>query len=337
MIKFIIKRILIMIPVFIGVLVIVFTLNEFMPGDPVVNQLPNQYTQEQYDEVEHALGLDRPFLTRLVDYIWGVFTRFDLGTSYTSNQSVLSMMGNRIWVSIEIGLMGTILVVILGVPIGIFSALKQNTLADYTITTVSIILASLPGFWLALMSIILFSLKLKLLPASRLDSWDAYILPVLSNSLMSLASVTRMTRSSMLEVVRQDYITTARSKGLKEREIVVRHALKNSLIPVVTMVGGQLSFIIGGSVIVENIFSIPGMGALMVTAINQRDYPLILGITVVISIFVSVMNLLVDLLYSAIDPRIKAQFASGKLFRPRKSRAEKLLTPANAVSESEEG
>lgn len=131
MIKFIIKRILIMIPVFIGVLVIVFTLNEFMPGDPVVNQLPNQCTQEQYDEVEHALGLDRPFLTRLVDYIWGVFTRFDLGTSYTSNQSVLSMMGNRIWVPIEIGLMGTILVVILGVPIGIFSALKQNTLADY--------------------------------------------------------------------------------------------------------------------------------------------------------------------------------------------------------------
>lgn len=314
MVRFIIKRILIMIPVFIGVLIIVFTLNFFMPGDPVVDHLPDNYTQEMYDEVEHQMGLDRPYVVQLADYIWGVFTKFDLGTSYSSNQPVRTMIGQRVWVSVKIGLLGTLLVVIIGIPVGVFSALKQNSIADYSITTFSIILASMPGFWLALVSIILFSLKLRLLPASGLSSWKHYILPVVCNSLMTLASITRMTRSSMLEVIRQDYVRTARSKGLKEGEITVRHTLKNALIPVVTTVGGQMGMVIGGSVIIETIFSIPGMGSLMVTAINQRDYPLILGITVIISIFTCVMNLIVDLVYSFIDPRIKSQFAGKPLF-----------------------
>lgn len=314
MVRFIIKRILIMIPVFIGVLVIVFTLNFFMPGDPVVDHLPDNYTQEMYDEVEHQMGLDRPYVVQLADYIWGVFTKFDLGTSYSSNQPVRTMIGQRVWVSVKIGLLGTLLVVIIGIPVGVLSALKQNSVVDYSITTFSIILASMPGFWLALVSIILFSLKLRLLPASGLASWKHYILPVVCNSLMTLASITRMTRSSMLEVIRQDYVRTARSKGLKEGEITVRHTLKNALIPVVTTVGGQMGMVIGGSVIIETIFSIPGMGSLMVTAINQRDYPLILGITVIISIFTCVMNLIVDLVYSFIDPRIKSQFAGKPLF-----------------------
>lgn len=314
MVRFIIKRILIMIPVFIGVLIIVFTLNFFMPGDPVVDHLPDNYTQEMYDEVEHQMGLDRPYVVQLADYIWGVFTRFDLGTSYSSNQPVRTMIGQRVWVSVKIGLLGTLLVVIIGIPVGVLSALKQNSIADYSITTFSIVLASMPGFWLALVSIILFSLKLRLLPASGLASWKHYILPVVCNSLMTLASITRMTRSSMLEVIRQDYVRTARSKGLKEGEITVRHTLKNALIPVVTTVGGQMGMVIGGSVIIETIFSIPGMGSLMVTAINQRDYPLILGITVIISIFTCVMNLIVDLVYSFIDPRIKSQFAGKPLF-----------------------
>ena len=314
MIRFIIKRILIMIPVFIGVLVIVFTLNFFMPGDPVVDQLPDNYTQEMYDEQAHVMGLDRPYIVQLVDYIWGVFTRFDLGKSYKYNMPVLNMIGRRVWVSVEIGLLGTILVVIIGIPLGVLSALRQNTITDYSITTLSIILASMPGFWLALVAILLFCLKLRLLPASGLESWKHYILPVICNSLMMLASITRMTRSSMLEVIRQDYVRTARSKGLTEREITVHHTLKNALIPVVTTVGGMLGMIIGGSVIIETIFSIPGMGSLLVTAINERDYPLILGITVIISIFTCVMNLIVDLVYSFIDPRIKSQFAGKSLF-----------------------
>ena len=320
MLKFIIKRILWMIPIFIGVLIIVFCLSYFMPGDPVVDKLPSNYTQEQYDEVAHQMGLDRPFLVQLGDYIWGVISRFDLGNSYSSNQTVMQMMASRIPVSLEIGLLGIILVIIFGIPIGIVSALKQNTALDYTITTLSIILASSPGFWLALMCIILFCLNLKWLPASGLATWQAWILPVCTTALMTLASIVRMTRSSMLEVIRQDYIRTARAKGIKERKVIFKHALKNSLIPVVTMIGGMMGIIVGGSVITETIFNVPGMGMLMVTAINKRDYPLILGITVVISIFVMVINLLVDIVYSIIDPRIKSQFASGKMFLRKKDR-----------------
>ncbi|MCF0229284.1 MAG: ABC transporter permease [Parasporobacterium sp.] len=312
MIKFIIKRILWMIPIFLGVLVIVFCLSYFMPGDPVQDKLGSSYTQEDYDALAHEMGLDRPFLVQMGDYIWGVVTRFDLGNAYSSNQTVLQMISARVPVSLAIGLLGTLLVIVLGIPIGVFSALKQNTVADYTITTFSIILASLPGFWLALMCIIVFCLNLRWLPASGLGSFKAWILPVVTNSLMSLASVTRMTRSSMLEVIRQDYIWTAKAKGLPSGKVIFKHALKNSLIPVITMVGGQLGIIVGGSVITETIFNIPGMGMLMVTAINKRDYPLILGITVIISIFVMVMNLLVDIVYSLIDPRIKSQFKSGK-------------------------
>jgi len=308
------------IPVLLGVLIIVFTLNFFMPGDPVLNQLEKNYTQEQYDKVAHEMGLDRPYIVQLGSYLWGVVSRFDLGTSYSTKQPVVNMIKSRVLVSIKIGLLSTLVTVIIAIPFGIVSSLKQNTLIDYSITTVAVVLASMPGFWLAILLVLVFSLYLKWLPATGLTSWKHYILPVVSNGAMSFAAVTRMTRSSMLEVTRQDYIRTARSKGLTEREIVIGHALKNALIPVVTIVGGMMSFIIGGTVITETIFSIPGMGLLLVTAISQRDYPLILGITVIISIFVCAVNLIVDLAYSFIDPRIKAQFAEETLFgiRPRK-------------------
>jgi peptide/nickel transport system permease protein len=317
MLKFVIRRVLLMIPVLLGVLIIVFTLSCFMPGDPVLNYLGDEYTQEQYDAVEHDLGLDRSYIVRLADYIWGVASRFDLGTSYSTKQPVMNSISSRVWVTLRLGLLSTALVIVVGIPAGVFSALRSNSVMDYTITTISIFLASVPGFWLALQLIILFALHLKLLPASGLRSISAYILPVTCNALMSVASITRMTRSSMLEVIRQDYIRTARAKGMTEGRLVRKHAIKNALIPVVTMLGSQMSMLIGGSVIIESIFSIPGMGTLLITGINQRDYPMILGITVIICIFVSIMNLLVDLVYSAIDPRVKAQFSEGKLFRKK--------------------
>jgi peptide/nickel transport system permease protein len=199
--------------------------------------------------------------------------------------------------------------VLLGIPFGIISAVRQKTALDYIVSILAVVLASIPGFWLALMGIITFSIKLKILPASGLSTPLHYVMPVASNGMMSLAGTTRMTRSSLLEVIRQDYIRTARAKGLKERVVIQKHALKNALIPVITMIGGQTSMVIGGSVITESIFNIPGMGSLMVTSINNRDYPTIMGITLVIAVFVSCINLLVDLAYAAIDPRIKAQFS----------------------------
>ena len=317
MLKYILKRLLLMIPVLLGVLIIVFSLSYLMPGDPVLNQMPDNYTQEQYDEVEHELGLDRPFLVQMVDYIVGVVTRFDLGTSYMTNRAVTASIAERVLVTIRLGLLSVGVTVLIGIPFGIISAVKQKSALDYTVSILAVVLASMPGFVVALMGIIFFSIRLGVLPASGLSTPLHYVLPVISNGLMSLAGTTRMTRSSLLEVIRQDYILTARAKGLKESVIIQKHALKNALIPVITMIGGQVSMVIGGSVITESIFNIPGMGSLMVTAINNRDYPTIMGVTLVIAIFVCCMNLLVDLAYAAIDPRIKAQFSGGSKRRKK--------------------
>lgn len=306
-----------MILVLIGVMIIVFTLSYMMPGDPVLNQMPDNYTQEQYDEVQHELGLDQPYVVRLGQYIWGVVTRFDLGTSYMTNRAVTASIAERIWITVRLGILGVLLSVILGIPFGVISAVKQKSAVDYTITILAVFLASIPGFWLALEGIVIFSIKLGVLPASGLSTPLHYVLPVLASGMQSLAGITRMTRSSMLEVIRQDYIRTARAKGLREMAIVRKHALKNALIPVITMIGGQVSMIIGGNVIIETIFNIPGLGSLMVTGINNRDYPMIMGITLVIAIFVCCMNLLVDLTYAAIDPRIKAKFSGGNKRRKK--------------------
>ncbi len=322
MLKYIIKRLLWMIPVVLGVLVIVFTISYFMPGDPVVTVLGTDYTQEQYEQTEHELGLDQPYLVQLANYIWGVVTEFDLGTSYATNNAVTFMIKTRIWTTVKIGLMSCCLTIILGIPLGILAAIKQNTVVDYSLSTFAIVLASLPGFWLALMGILLFSLKLRWLPASGLDSLKSYILPILCNGLAPLASTVRMTRSSMLEVIRQEYIKTARAKGQRESKVIIRHALGNALIPVITVVGGQFNIVIGGSMITESIFSVPGMGTLLVSAISNRDYPLILGVTLLISVFTSILNLLVDIAYAIADPRVRAGFSGGARKRKKKMKAE---------------
>ena len=208
MIKYILKRLLQMIPVLIGVMIIVFSLSYLMPGDPVLNQMPDNYTQEQYDEVQHEMGLDQPFLVQLGQYIWGVVTRFDLGTSYMTNRAVTTSIAERVWVTIRLGVLSVGVTVLLGIPFGIISAIKQKTALDYTVSILAVVLASIPGFWLALEGIVVFSIKLGVLPASGLSTPAHYVLPVLASGMMSLAGTTRMTRSSLLEVIRQDYIRT---------------------------------------------------------------------------------------------------------------------------------
>lgn len=322
MLKYTIRRILLMIPVLVGVIVIIYTISHFMPGDPAKIILGDNYTQEEYDKTAERLGLDKPFIVQLVNYFKDLITKGEMGTSYYTGRSVMEEVSERAPISISIGLMSCVLVIIVALPIGIISAVKQNTIFDYTTSTLSIILAALPGFWLGLELILLFSLKLRLLPASGLDTWQSYILPVLCNSTVSIAMVVRMTRSSMLEVIRADYIRTARAKGLKERVVIIRHALKNAMIPIVTIIGAQFSMVIGGSVIIENIFSIPGMGARLVTAINNRDYTMVVGISIVISAFTMLMVLITDLCYALVDPRIKAEFESMYKKRDRKKAPE---------------
>lgn len=323
MIKYIIKRVLWMIPVMLGVLFIVFTINYLTPGDPVVALLGSNYTQEQYDAKEAELGLDEPYLVQFVNYIKGIVTKFDLGTSYKTKRPVATELADRFPTTLKLGILGVLITVIIGVPFGIISATRQYSVLDYGVTTVSLFFASMPNFWLALMLILIFSLNLGWLPATGLSTWKHWILPAAALGLSPIASVTRITRSSMLEVIRQDYIRTARAKGLGEGVIIRRHALKNALIPVITVVGMQLGMIMGGSVVIEAIFAIPGIGSLLQDAINNRNYPVIQGSVLMLSLCICVMNLLVDLIYAAVDPRIRAQYTSSKKRRKAPAREAK--------------
>ncbi len=323
MVKYIVKRLLWMIPVLLGVVFIVFTINHFTPGDPVQALLGSNYTQEQYDAKEAELGLDQPFFVQFYRYVKGIVTHFDLGTSYQSKRAVRDELLSRFPTTLKLGLIGVLITAILGIPIGVVSATHQYSAMDYAVTVLSLFFASMPNFWMALMMMILFSLKLKWFPASGLADWKGWVLPALALGLSPIASVTRQTRSSMLEVIHQDYIRTAKAKGLSDRAVLYRHALKNALIPVVTVIGMQISLIVAGSVIIENIFTIPGIGSLLMSAINSRDYPVVQGTVLLLSLCISVMNLAVDLIYGFIDPRIMAMYSGGKKKKSRDRTAAK--------------
>lgn len=322
MLKFIVKRILWIIPTILGVLLIIFAINELMPGDPAINALGANYTEELYQQKREEMGLNEPFIVRYVDYVVGFATKLDLGQSYSTLRQVKDMIGERLGVTLLLGIYGSLITIVFGVVIGIISAVKQYSVLDYVTTVLATFFASMPNFWLALMGIIVFSQNLKILPAAGLTTWKHWILPVICIGIGPIALVVRMTRTSMLDVIRQDYIRTARAKGVKEHSVIYKHALRNALIPVITVVGMQLTAIFGGSIIVETIFSIPGMGMLLLTAINSQDYPVIQGCVLVLSLAVCVINLLVDLAYAFADPRIKAQYTAGKKKREKKQAAQ---------------
>lgn len=322
MIRYIIKRLLWMIPVVLGVIFVVYFISWMAPGDPVLTMLGDSYTPERYAALQAELGLDKPFILQYLNYIKNVFLHFDFGISYHYQLPVAKEIIERAPFSIKIGLLGILVCVAIGIPTGVISAKKQNSAADYVVTFITMFLAGMPSFWLALMLMLLFSVKLGWLPATGYTTWKHWILPVVSLAFASMASTVRMTRSSMLEVVRQDYVRTARAKGLSEGEITRRHQLKNALIPVVTVVGMQLGSIVAGSVIVETIFNMPGVGSYMMAAIQNRDFPAINGCVVVISVCVGLVNILVDVIYAYLDPRIKAQYEGKKRKAPVKKEAE---------------
>lgn len=310
MFRFILKRLLIIIPTLLGVMLVIFTINFFIPGDPAILALGSNYTEEAYEAKRAEMGLDKSFIVRYVDYVVDVVTKLDLGTSYDTSRPVRdAIFDSRLGVTLKVGLLSCIVTVVLGVGIGILSAVKKYTALDYTTTTLAVFFSAAPAFWIALMSMLVFSLKLGWLPAS----WDngslkGLILPVLCMALSPISLVVRMTRTSMLDVINQDYIRTARAKGVKERVVIFSHALRNAMIPVLTVIGAQLTMVIGGSFIIESVFSIPGIGMLLLSAINTRDFPMIQGTVLVLSFFVCVVNLLVDVAYAYADPRIKAQY-----------------------------
>lgn len=310
--KYILKRLLWLIPVMIGVITIVFAITVFMPGDPAASLLDKNATAEQIAEVHHRLGLDKPVLVRWANYVKDVFTKFDFGTSYTTMQPVRNEVMAKLPYTLILAVSSTFFAFILGVPLGILGALKQYTFTDAAILFLSVLFVSMPNFWLAMMLITKFAVQMNVLPAFGVSTLSGWVLPIAVCTIGSMAGNIRITRSSMLEVMRQDYIRTARAKGQKEGTIVMRHMLRNAMIPVATSVGAGLGNALGGNMTIEVVFALPGIGNYVVSAINGKNYPGMLGGILVTALMFTLVNLLVDIAYVIIDPRLKSQVLGKK-------------------------
>ncbi len=312
MIRYIGKRLLMMIPVLLGVIIVVFTIMYFTPGDPARLILGDGATPEAVHELREELGLNDSYIEQLGRYLFNLIFRFDLGDSYVSGKPVIDEILARFPTTITLGLLSVAISVVVGVSMGIISATKPYSIFDNIATTIALTGVSMPTFWAGLMAVILFSVHLGWLPASGSYGPEYWILPSFTLGLSSSASIMRMTRSSMMEVVRQDYIRTARAKGQNENIVIVYHALKNALIPVVTVIGLRFGALLGGSVLIESVFAIPGLGKFIIDSINSRDNMVVQGGVLMLAISFSLVNLAVDILYGFIDPRIKSQYNFGK-------------------------
>ncbi|WP_353893111.1 nickel ABC transporter permease [Proteinivorax hydrogeniformans] len=308
MLKYIGRRLLLLLPVLLGVSFIVFTLMHITPGNPAAIRLGEQATAREIEQLEEQMGLNDPFLLQYTRFVSDIVIRQDFGRSYQTGTPVIESIFSRFPNTVTLAGLGVLVAVVIGVPVGIISATKQYSLFDNVAMVLALLGVSMPNFWQGMLLILIFSVHLGMFPPSGFATPMHWVLPAVALGTSSAAMIARMTRSSMLEVIKQDYIRTARAKGQKESVVIYRHALKNALIPVVTVVGLQFGYLLGGAVLTETVFSINGVGRLMVDAINQRDFPVVQGGVLFIALTFSLINLLVDILYAFIDPRIKAQY-----------------------------
>jgi peptide/nickel transport system permease protein len=306
-----------MIPVLLGVIVVVFSIMYMTPGDPARMILGEAAPASAVEELSETLGLNDSYFVQLLRYVKDVVFRFDLGNSYASKKPVINEILERFPTTILLATLSVVISVVVGVSMGIVSATKQYSIFDKIATSISLLGVSMPTFWAGLMAVIIFSVHLRWLPASGSYGWQYWILPSLTLGLSSSATIMRMTRSSMLEVIRQDYIRTARAKGQNERVVIIYHALKNAMIPVVTVIGMRFGTLLGGSVLIESVFAIPGLGKFIIDSINMRDNPVVQGGVLLLALSFSICNLLVDILYGFIDPRIKSQYKLSKKRGPK--------------------
>ena len=304
MLKFIAKRLIALIPVLIGVTLIVFLILSLAPGDPAGVILGEQATPEQLAELREKMGLNDPVLVQYGRYMINLF-QGDMGTSYKTKNQVSSEIFSRLPNTAKLAGAATLVSILFALPLGVIAAVKQNTWIDGVSMFIALLGVSMPVFWLALLMILLFSLKLGWFPTSGSDRWNSIVLPAVALGFLHMASIARTTRSSMLETIRQDYIRTVRAKGVPENKVITRHALKNALIPTITVIGLQIGAMMGGSVLTETVFAWPGIGRLMIQSIQGRDIPMVLGCVIMFSMMFAIVNLIVDLLYVAVDPRIR--------------------------------
>ena len=310
--RYIVKRIILLIPVMLGTILVVYFIMDQSDVDPARVMLGEGATDESIAELREELGLDDPFLVRYVRYVVDL-VQGDMGDSYTYRTPVSDQILARLPNTFLLAGAGVLLSVVVGIPLGVIAAKKQNSIFDNLSMVFCLFSASAPAFWIGLVLVLAFSLFIPILPASGMGRgfWgvlESLILPAITLSLHGTATVARTTRSSMLEIIRQDYVDTARAKGTNERKITTHHMLRNALIPVITAVGLNFGVLLGGSVLTETVFAWPGIGRYVIEAIKQQDIPSVLGCVVSLSIMFTVINLLVDLLYAFVDPRIKAQY-----------------------------
>lgn len=311
MLRYILKRLLMMIPVLIGVSLLVYVICG-TNTDPIVVELAGaEATPEDLVEIEKALGFDRPVLVRYIEYMGGL-VRGDLGRSHLTNAVVLEEFLRYLPLTIKLSLGSVLVSIAIALPLGIISALKQGTLLDNVSMVGALVGMSMPGFWLGLLLLLAFSLKLHIFPSGGAnDGIMSFILPALTAGISLTGGLTRQTRSSMLEVIRADYLRTARAKGCGERTVILKHALRNALIPIITLIGAQIAQTLAGSSVVETVFALPGIGRQVVVAVGDRDVNMVTGFMVLQAMITAVVMLGVDLVYALADPRIKAQFAKG--------------------------
>ena len=304
MLQYVVKRLLSTIPVLIGISLLLFFMLRMLPGDPAQVLAGQMATPEEVENIRHQLGLDRPIFTQYALFLGRLF-RFDLGRSARTQNPVSQEIWARLPNTLLLAIVAITLACLFGIPAGIISAVRPYSWLDYLVTSMALFGISMPVFWLGLMLVVVFSITLRWLPAGGSGSWEHVILPSVTLAAFVVAFIARMTRSSMLEVLSQDYTTTARSKGLKEQVVIVKHALKNALIPIITVVGLQFGLLLGGAVLTETVFAWPGLGRLIVDSILARDYPVIQGAILVFGLLYILVNLIVDLLYACVDPRIR--------------------------------
>lgn len=311
MAKYIIKRI-IMVPILLLLIaMLVFFLLNLSAADPVLMMLPSQYTQEDYDAMAERFGLDEPKPIQFVNWVTGIL-KGDFGTSYKSKAPVADEVLYRVPVSLKLALITTFFMLLIGIPMGVMCAVKQYSVFDNIVNVLAKFLGSIPGFWLGLMLMLVFSVNLKWLPAFGMKGWKSWVLPVFTFLLPYLANYLRQVRSAMLDCIRQDYVRTSRSKGQKESTVIFRDALKNALLPIITLTGGTFASMIGGAVMIEQVFAFPGIGYKVLEGINNRDMPTILACTMILALFTIGAQLVIDILYAVVDPRIRSSFAGAK-------------------------
>lgn len=309
MLRYVGKRLVMMIPIMLGVIFVIFFIMEITPGDPALRILGPDAGQEALEALREELGVNKPFVQRFFMYIGDIITKFDFGNSWRTGNPVFRDIAPRIMVSVKLALYGILFATIIGIPLGVYSAVKQYSVGDNILRVLSTVLVAMPTFWLAMLLILAFALYWRILPPGGAEHWYSYILPMVTCGGPYACSILRMTRSTMLEEIRQDYVRTAHAKGVPDKIVTYRHALRNALLPVVTTIGSCFGYIVGGSVIAESVFSLPGLGSLVILSIKSKDTPMVTATVLLIAFFFAIIMLCVDLMYGFIDPRIRAKYA----------------------------